>query len=208
MTFRDDCKIEVSAYELSPQAWRAEVGILRVSDGETLLARTTVRESANTYPSAASALEAARAPTLASREAGLLAAALNKRDGRIVVDGIGVDAADERDVIGDLRSMRQDLGQLYPTLTMFRILELRAEQRRVWIDERRAIPLEKFGRWQLSIAFGQFGLVVEQFQVAGSAGLEDVDDPLGLAGKVWLFGSEGICGPSGTGHVGGKQRSL
>ncbi|MEE2977878.1 MAG: hypothetical protein VYB88_10415 [Pseudomonadota bacterium] len=61
MTFRDDCKIEVSAYELSPQAWRAEVGILRVSDGETLLARTTVRESANTYPSAASALEAARA---------------------------------------------------------------------------------------------------------------------------------------------------
>lgn len=61
MTFRDDCKIEVSAYELSPQAWRAEVGILRVSDGETLLARTTVRESANTYPSAASVLEAARA---------------------------------------------------------------------------------------------------------------------------------------------------
>ncbi|SFO85067.1 hypothetical protein [Ralstonia sp. NFACC01] len=61
MTFRDDCKIEVSAYELSPQAWRAEVSILRASNGETLLARTTVRESANTYPSAASALEAARA---------------------------------------------------------------------------------------------------------------------------------------------------
>ncbi|CAJ0738916.1 hypothetical protein R16034_01370 [Ralstonia edaphis] len=61
MTFRDDCKIEVSAYELSPQAWRAEVSILRVSDGETLLARTTVRASANTYPSASSAMEAARA---------------------------------------------------------------------------------------------------------------------------------------------------
>ncbi len=38
MTFRDDCKIEVSAYELSPQAWRAEVSILRASNGETLLA--------------------------------------------------------------------------------------------------------------------------------------------------------------------------
>ena len=61
MTFRDDCKIEVSAYELSPQAWRAEVSILRASNGETLLARTTVRESANTYSSAARALEAARA---------------------------------------------------------------------------------------------------------------------------------------------------
>ncbi|MCO5401119.1 hypothetical protein [Ralstonia soli] len=60
MTFRDDCKIEVSAYELSPEAWRAEVSILRVSNGEILLPRTTVRESANTYPSAASALEAAR----------------------------------------------------------------------------------------------------------------------------------------------------
>ena len=61
MTFRDVCKIEVSAYELSPDAWRAEVSILRVSDGETLLARTTVRTSVNTYPSAACALEAARA---------------------------------------------------------------------------------------------------------------------------------------------------
>lgn len=61
MTFRDDCKIEVSAYELSPEAWRAEVSILRVSNGETLLPRTTVRESANTYSSAALALEAARA---------------------------------------------------------------------------------------------------------------------------------------------------
>lgn len=61
MTFRDDCKIEVSAYELSPHAWRAEVRILRVSDGSTLLPRTTVRESANTYASAGIALEAARA---------------------------------------------------------------------------------------------------------------------------------------------------
>lgn len=60
MTFRDDCKIEVSAYELSPRAWRAEVSVLRVSNGETLLPRTTVRESANTYSSAALALEAAR----------------------------------------------------------------------------------------------------------------------------------------------------
>ena len=61
MTFQEDCKIEVSAYELSPQAWRAEVSMIRASNGETLLARTTVRESANTYRSAASALEAARA---------------------------------------------------------------------------------------------------------------------------------------------------
>ena len=61
MTFRDDCKIEVSAYEISPHAWRAEVSILRVSDGEILLPRTTVRESINTYSNAGSALEAARA---------------------------------------------------------------------------------------------------------------------------------------------------
>ncbi|CAJ0778467.1 hypothetical protein LMG7141_00759 [Ralstonia condita] len=61
MTFRDDCKIEVSAYELSPNAWRAEVSILHASTGQTLLPRTTVRESTNTYPSASVALEAARA---------------------------------------------------------------------------------------------------------------------------------------------------
>ena len=61
MTFRDDCKIEVSAYELSPDAWRAEVSIVHMSSGEVLLPRTTVRESSNTYPSAGIALEAARA---------------------------------------------------------------------------------------------------------------------------------------------------
>lgn len=61
MTFRDDCKIEVSAYELSPNAWRAEVSIVHMISGEVLLPRTTVREVTNTYPSAGSALEAARA---------------------------------------------------------------------------------------------------------------------------------------------------
>ncbi|KHK51637.1 hypothetical protein PI87_21030 [Ralstonia sp. A12] len=61
MTFRGDCKIEVSAYELSPNAWRAEVSILRISDGAILLPRTTVRESVNTFSNAGIALEAARA---------------------------------------------------------------------------------------------------------------------------------------------------
>ena len=61
MTFRGDCKIEVSAYEISPNAWRAEVSILRVSDGDILLPRTTVRESINTYSNAGTALEVARA---------------------------------------------------------------------------------------------------------------------------------------------------
>ena len=61
MTFRGDCKIEVSAYEIAPNAWRAEVSILRVSDGEILLPRTTVRESINTYSNAGTALEVARA---------------------------------------------------------------------------------------------------------------------------------------------------
>ncbi|WP_247423132.1 hypothetical protein [Ralstonia pseudosolanacearum] len=62
MTFHDDCKIEVAAYEISPDTWRVEVVILRVSTGETLLAPTTVLDSVvSAYPTASGALEAARA---------------------------------------------------------------------------------------------------------------------------------------------------
>ncbi len=61
MIFHDDCKIEVAAYEISPDAWRAEVVISRISTGATLLPPTTVLDSAGTYPTAGGALEAARA---------------------------------------------------------------------------------------------------------------------------------------------------
>ncbi|QUP53496.1 hypothetical protein GO998_06795 [Ralstonia syzygii] len=61
MTFHDDCKIEVAAYEISPDAWRAEVVISCISTGETLLPPTTVLDSVSTYPTAGGAQEAARA---------------------------------------------------------------------------------------------------------------------------------------------------
>ncbi|MGA3939683.1 hypothetical protein ACI2TU_00525 [Ralstonia nicotianae] len=61
MTFHNDCKIEVAAYEISPDTWRAEVVISRVSTGETLLPLTTVLDSVSAYPTAGGALEAARA---------------------------------------------------------------------------------------------------------------------------------------------------
>ena len=62
-------------------------------------------------------------------------------------------------------------------------LELRSEQGRIGIDERGAIAFEQFGRRKLAVAFGQFGLVVEQLQMARCAGLEQVDDALGLRGR-------------------------
>ncbi len=61
MTFHDGCKIEVAAYEISPDAWRAEVVISCISTGQTLLPPTTVLGSVSTYPTAGGALEAARA---------------------------------------------------------------------------------------------------------------------------------------------------
>ena len=62
----------------------------------------------------------------------------------------------------------------------------KAKQRRVGIDERGSIAFQQFGRRKLSVVLGEFRLVVEQFQMAGSAGLKNIDDPLGLRREVRL----------------------
>ena len=62
------------------------------------------------------------------------------------------------------------------------------------IDERGAIALEQLGRRQRAVELGELRLVVEQLQVAGRAGHEQVDDALGLRRVVRLLRRERIQG--------------
>src|SRR5688572_2386457 len=63
---------------------------------------------------------------------------------------------------------------------MFGELELGSEQRRIRIDERRAITFEQLRRWQFAVPLCQFRLVVEEFEMTGRTGLEKKDDALGF----------------------------
>jgi hypothetical protein len=103
-----------------------------------------------------------------------------------VIDGVGLHASNQTDLVSNLCGMRENFTEFHPALTMLFILELWSQQSGVRINERRAIPFEKFSRRQLAISFGQLGLVIEHLQMAGSTGLENIDNSLGLAGEMRL----------------------
>ena len=89
---------------------------------------------------------------------------------------------DDGDVVGHRRQVRQQLGELGAALAVPGELELGPKQLRARIDERRPIALEQLGRRQRAVELGQLRLVVEQFEMAGRAGHEQEDHPLGLGG--------------------------
>ena len=113
---------------------------------------------------------------------------------RGVIERIAVHRLDDGDVVGHVGEVRQQLGQFRAALAVPGELELRAEQLGVGVDERGAIALEQIGRRQLAVPFGQFRLVVEQFQVARPAGHEQVDHALGLGGEVRQLGRQRVAG--------------
>ena len=97
-----------------------------------------------------------------------------------VVERVGDHPLDDGDVVDDRREVRQQLGELGAALAVPGELELGAEQLRVGLDERGAIALDQLRRRQRAVELGELRLVVEQLQVAGRAGHEEEQDPLGL----------------------------
>jgi hypothetical protein len=109
-----------------------------------------------------------------------------------MVEGIGLHRLDDGDIVHHLGEMRQQLAQLRPALAMAAELVLRRHERAVGVDEGRPIALEQLGWRQLAIPFHQFGLVIEQFEMARRAGLEEVDHALRLGGEVGELGRQGV----------------
>src|SRR5439155_18831169 len=89
-------------------------------------------------------------------------------------------------------------------------LELRSQQLRIRIDERRPITLEQIRRRQLAVPLRQLRLIVEQLQMARRAGHEQIDDALGLRCEVRRLRCQRTCrrfsGNSRRSHQFGQSR--
>ncbi len=101
-----------------------------------------------------------------------------------MINGIGLHRSDQNHIICNLADLRQDFGKLHPTLPLRSKCKLRPQQRRVGIDECRAISLEQVRWWKLPIAFPQLGLWIVEFQLARGPRLEHVDHTFDLAGEM------------------------
>ena len=105
-----------------------------------------------------------------------------------MVKGIRYHRLDDGDVVRDLSQVREQLRKLSAALTVFGEFELRSEQFGVWIDKCRAVSLQQLRRRKCSVELGQLGLIIKQFQVAGSTGHEKKNDSLGLWNQWWFPG--------------------
>jgi hypothetical protein len=102
----------------------------------------------------------------ADRQAGL-----RHPDRLLVVAVFGIHRADDGDVVGVLRDVRQNFGEFEAALAVFGELVRAAEQ-----VARPLFVVVDFRGGRLAVVFGEFGLGVEQIDVAGTAVHEELDD--------------------------------
>ena len=133
------------------------------------------------------AAEAVGRPRADARPAKLLRAGVHHDLRGRVIEGVRVHGLHDGDVVRDLGEMRQQFGKLRAGLAVLFEFELRPQQRGVRRDERRAVALQQIGRRQFAVVLRQFRFVVEQFEMARPARLEQIDDALGLWFEVRLL---------------------
>ena len=126
-------------------------------------------------------------PRADRRASGDLETGLEERDGRVVVDRLGVHRADEAQLVGGLGRVRQQLAD--PRAGLAVLLELEEG-----VDDREALLRGGHAGEPLAFAnrVGQLGaaqtvergLIVEQVHLRGTTRLEQPDDALGLGREV------------------------
>ena len=119
--------------------------------------------------------------------AGLLRARLHERDRGVVVDRVGVDAAHDAQVVDHLRRVGQRLRDLGAALAVAREVELARRDREARLaggHRRDALAVADRVGELLVEHVAELRLPVEGLELAGRAGHEQVDDPLGLGGEV------------------------
>lgn len=135
-------------------------------------------------------IRAAEAVTQPSPHAGPIAhlrSGLEKSQGRIVVDGLGVQGSDEAQVICHLSSIGQQLAQPSPMLAVLLKGKFGARQWKFGLIGRHARePLAHADGCGevLPVHFAQARLVVEEVQLGGRTVLEEIDDALRFWRKV------------------------
>jgi hypothetical protein len=111
-----------------------------------------------------------------------------------VVELVRLHRLDDADVVGDGGEMREDVGDLGATLAVPGEGEARAEHGGVGADEGVALAADDRWREGLALELGELRLVVEEVELAGGAGHEQVNDGLGLALVMRRFGGEDVSG--------------
>ena len=109
-----------------------------------------------------------------------------------MIHGIGLHRADQAEVVHDLAGVRQQFGKLDAAFPVALEFELRAEQRRVGVDEGGAVIFQQLGGRELAVALGELGFMIEEIEVARGAGVEEEDHALRLRRLRGELGRKGI----------------
>jgi hypothetical protein len=111
-----------------------------------------------------------------------------------MVELLGVAGLDDAQFIGDARQVREHLRQFCAGLAVPRELEARGHDRGVSLDEGVALVFDDIGGDGLAVVLREGGLVIEQVELRGRAGHEEVDDAFGFWREVRVARCEGILG--------------
>src|SRR5262249_164768 len=101
-----------------------------------------------------------------------------------VVHGIRLHGANETEFVHDAARVREQLADFDAAASVPGEFVLRTEQGGVWIDERGSVSAQQLRRRQPAVVAGQLRLRIEQLQMAGSAGMKQINDVLGLGREV------------------------
>src|SRR5690606_995356 len=99
-----------------------------------------------------------------------LAAAVHEELGRTAVELVRLYRLDEADLVDDPLEVRQPVGNPLAAFSRPVEGELRPEHLRHALDEGELFALEELLRALLAVELGEFGLVVEEFELARRAG--------------------------------------
>ena len=151
------------------------------------------------------AAEAVGHPGAHARAAEQAAAGVHEELRRGVVEEVGLAGLDEAEVVGNRGRVREHIAHPCSALAVLLELLVMAEEVHAVAraHEGEALAFDEAGGDGLAVEFVELGLVVEELQLAGAAGHEEVDDALGLGLMVRRLGCERVGRRHG--HVLGQQ---
>src|SRR5260370_33939815 len=95
-----------------------------------------------------------------------------------MLDDIGMQAANDAEIVGHRAEARKQLADEEPRFAMLAELKRRAQQRLL------ACPAQIDGGHDLAMVAFKLGLVIERIDMRDAAGAEDEDQILGLGGDM------------------------
>lgn len=123
-----------------------------------------------------------------------------------MVEGVGLDGADDGEIIYDLGQVWQGFGEFGTGLSVTGELEFRGIEFGVRLDEGVLLAHDDLLGNRLAVPAGEVGLMVEEIELGGCARLEEVDDAFCGGFEVGRFWGEGVGGGwAGSRGGGGLQ---